>query len=235
MKTSGYIQLLCCLFCLCCGSYVVRGQEPLLPPSERPIHRLYDNTKLLDTIEPFEFHMSMGGAYIGSSYTAASVFGISPSAVYRPNDRVTVKAGFSIVHSFSLMPEGYRVSGYRPRSLAPYRNPDHMALSATVSATYKVNDRLWIAASLMHMSGDVAAGVFVNPWYYNGEPMPLNATAFSAAMRYRFGDDNYLNVHFTYIDDRTGALGPMFFGGPYGSPFYYEATTFGSHLFFNEW
>ena len=50
-------------------------------------------------------------------------------------------------------------------------------------------------------------------------------------MRYRIGEDSFLDIHATFIDDRTGALGPLYFGGPYGSPYYYHNATFGGHLF----
>ncbi len=64
-------------------------------------------------------------------------------------------------------------------------------------------------------------------------PLMLDATAFSAAMRYRIGESSFLDIHLTVIDDRTGAFTPMLFGAPFGgyygdplfSPFYGHTTS----------
>ncbi|MBR4715967.1 MAG: hypothetical protein IKP34_07295 [Bacteroidales bacterium] len=184
-----------------------------------------------DTLQKWEYHLSMGGAVVGSSFGSASLYGIKPTVIFKPNDKLKVSASASLLNSFSFGASSYTLRGSNPRSLAPLRNYNAAAAALEVAATYKVNDRLWVAASLLHIGGGLASGVIINPWMLGNSPVMLDATAFSAAMRYRIGKDNYLDLQMTIIDDRTGAFGPLFFGGPYGSTMYYRNTTFGGHLF----
>ena len=206
-------------------------EERPLPKAERPIHLLTDTSALMDTTQTWEFHLSMGSAVVGSSFGSASLFGVTPSVIYRPNDRLKVSASVTAIDSWSLSHGNYSIRGYRPNSVTPYRNPGSVAAAMSLAASYRVNDRLWIAASLIHINGGIESAALVNPWFMGDYPVLLNATAFSAAMRYRLGNDSFLDIHMTIIDDRTGALGPLLFGGPYGSSYYYRSTTFGGHLF----
>lgn len=199
--------------------------------ADRPAHLLTDKSRLTDSLQTWEFHLSMGAGFIGSSYNAASAFGITPSVVYRPSDKFAFRASATFLNSYTLAPGGYHVHGYRPRSMAPLRDPNTMASSLSMSASYQVSDRLWIAGRVMFLNGALASGAIINPWFAPNMPVELNATAVTAAMRYRITDDSFIDFHFTYIKDRTGALGPLLFGGPYGSPEYYHTTTFGGHLF----
>ena len=215
-------------------SIVTMSDGMTIPTSlkaDRPVHPLTNTNHLLDTFQTWEFHMSMGGGFVGSRYNSASVFGITPSVVYRPSDKFTLRSSATFLNSFTLAPGGYQIQGRRPQSMAPYRDRGAMATAFTMSATYQVNDRLWIAGRVMFLNGTVASGAIVNPWFAPDMPIDLNATAVTAAMRYRIGNDSFIEFHFNYLKDRTGALGPLFFGGPYGSPEYYHTTTFGGHLF----
>ena len=187
-----------------------------VPSSVRPMHPLTDKSKLVDdTLQRWEFHLSMGSSIVGTSFSSASLFGITPSIIYRPNDRLKIKASMTALDSYTIATNGYRIRGNEPRSLAPVRYPGSTAGAFNVSASYRVNDRLWIAASLMHVIGGLAAGTLLNPWFVNDSPVPLDATAFSAAMRYRIGEDNYIDIHMSFIDDRTGAMLPFMFGTPF--------------------
>lgn len=206
-------------------------EERPLPKADRPIHVLTDTSALMDTTQTWEFHLSMGSSVVGGTFGSASMFGVTPSVIYRPNDRLKVRASLTAIDSWSLSHGNYSVRGYRPNSVTPYRNPGSVAAAMSLAASYKVNDRLWIAASLIHINGGIESAALVNPWFMGDFPVMLNATAFSAAMRYRLGNDSFLDIHMTIIDDRTGALGPLLFGGPYGSSYYYHNTTFGGHLF----
>lgn len=199
--------------------------------ADRPVHLLTDKSKLRDTLQPWEFHLSMGGGFVGSSYSSASLFGVTPSVIYRPNEKFTFRASASFLNSYTLAPGGYQIQGRRPRSMAPLRDPGAVAAAFTMSGTYQVNERLWIAGRIMFLNGALASGMIVNPWFPADMPVELNATAVTAAMRYKISNNSFLDFHLTYINDRTGALGPLLFGGPYGSPEYYHTTTFGGHLF----
>lgn len=188
-----------------------------IPSTMGPLHPLEETGKLTaDSLKKWEFHLSMGTAIMGNNFMTASVFGITPSVIYRPNERLKVRMSVSAIDSYSMMPQGNRWLGEEPRSLAPVRNPKSSAGSTEVSVTWKANDRLWLAASVMRIGGQLATGAILNPWMLTDRPVDLNATAVTAAMRYRIGDDNYLDIHMSFIDDRTGALGPMYLGAPFG-------------------
>lgn len=181
-----------------------------------------------DTLKKWDFHLSMGTAFVGSRHSSASLFNISPSVVYRPNERLTVKASASLLNSYSLSPSGYALRGRQPRDMAPLRNPSGVAASVSVAASYKVNERLMIGAMLWRVDGDLASGANLNPWLGCAAPLYLDATAVTAALRYRFKDNNYLDINMTFVDDRTGALGPLYFGSPL-SPI----QPFSTHGWFN--
>ncbi|MBP5516428.1 MAG: hypothetical protein J6X86_05710 [Bacteroidales bacterium] len=179
----------------------------------------------------WDFHLSLGSSIIGSSYSSASLFAVKPSFVYRPNDRLVVKGSVAAINSYSLSSGNYSLRGLEARNLAPLRNPSGaMAGMVNVSAAYKANDRLWIAASLMHVGGQLASAAIFNPWFCTDGYVNIDATAFTASMRYRLGDNNYIDFHMTVVNDRTGALGPLYFGAPYGSAIFYENALFGSHI-----
>ncbi|MBP5327655.1 MAG: hypothetical protein J6Y98_07085 [Bacteroidales bacterium] len=201
-----------------------------LIPSERPIHQLDNSSKLIDTTRKWDFRLAMGGGIAGNKYNSATYSGITPTLIYRPSDKWTFKATASMMHSYSLAPNGYVVGGRNVHSLAPYRQPDATAGAVGVSATFKANDRLWIAASLLHMGGNLATASIVNPWLPD-MPVTIDATAISASMRYRIGKDNYLDIHMTFVDDRAGTLSPLLFTSPLYGPCNYHSTSFGGYFF----
>jgi hypothetical protein len=90
------------------------------------------------------------------------------------------------------------------RSLAPvrHRNGGTGLVSAHMAAQYQVNDRLWLAAAVYRLTGTYA------PLYGfgNGDVFDVSATAVSAAASYRFGDNSFLHLAFTYIRDEQGTL-----------------------------
>ena len=235
MKTIYYCLLLFILLPLTASAQkdsVVSMTDDLslsLPSSVRPMHPLADKSKLTDTLQKWEFHLSMGGEFVGNRWGSASLYGITPTIIYRPSDRLKIRTSVSMLNSYSLMPQGYSIRGREPRSLAPLRHPN-AAAALDISATYKVNDRLWLSASLLRLGGSLASGMIVNPWLMGFGPVTLDATAFSAAMRYRMGEDSYIDLQMTVIDDRTGALWPTMMD-PFCSPFHYHSTVFGGHLF----
>lgn len=206
------------------------GLTSSLIPSERPMHQLENSSKLLDTIRKWDFRLAMGGGIAGNKYNTATYSGITPTVIYRPSEKWTFKATASMMHSYSLAPNGYYVGGRNVHSLAPYRQPDAMAGAVAVSATYKANDRLWIAASLLHMGGNLATASIVNPWLPD-MPVNIDATAFTASMRYRIGKDNFLDIHMTFVDDRAGTLSPLLFTSPLYGPYNYHSTSFGGYFF----
>ncbi len=182
-------------------------------------------TTMSDTLQKWDFRLSLGSTIIGGRNLAASAFSVTPTVVFRPNERLKISASATSLNSYSLHPGGYNIRGREVRDLAPVRNPSANAVGISVAASYKVNDRLWIAASLMHIGGGLASAAIVNPWLSGVGPVMLDATAFSAAMRYRVGKKSYLDVHFTVIDDREGSFAPLYWGGPWGG---YYGDLYGS-------
>jgi len=208
----------------------VRDYTRQLPSSVYSLRPLEDYGKLMDSVPRWQFHVSMGTSLVGNSYDMASLYGITPTVVYRPNNRLKIVGSLTGINSHVLATDGYTIRGREERSLAPYRYPS-TALAATVAAEYQVNDRLWLAASYSRMGGELASGMLVNPWLLTSErPVLLDASSFTAAMRYRFGKDNFLDIHLTVINDRAGTLAPLIYS-PYTLYDYNAHSPFGYHLF----
>jgi len=185
----------------------------------------------VDTLKRFDVGMWVGGGVSASNAASAFFTGVSPRVVFRPSERLTIKASGTLLDSYSLTGGDYGVRGREVRSLAPYRNVDHVAGMLDLSVTYKVNERLWVAASLLRWSGRLAGGMSWNPWFNNLMAMELDATAFSAAVRYKTKNGNYLDFHMTVVDDRAGTLMPLMLGYPYGYGSMYHSTVFGGSMF----
>ncbi len=169
-----------------------------------------------------QFNLSLGTAFLSGPFGSLSLYGIRPTFTLRPTDKLTVKTSLGITNAVSLAPHGYHIQGHQPRSLSPVRHPATSTLGTfTVSAAYRASDRLSLAASLMLMGGEI-------PSVWSGTIMPVSAAAFSASVRYQIGQDSYIDINTTIIDDRTGALLPYIYNPylystyptPYFSPFH---------------
>lgn len=151
----------------------------------------------------WEPHLSVSTGFMGTSYGDNRLFtSVAPSLTFRPNDHWTVNAGFHITSDMGLNPN-YAI-GSPTKDLAPYRhrNGGTGLASAHVAAQYQVNDRLWLAAAIYHLGGTYAP---VYGWG-NGEVFDVSATAVSAAASYRFKNDSFLHLAFTYVRDEQGTL-----------------------------
>ena len=180
-----------------------------------------DTTVKLPRWEP---HLNVSTGFMGTSYGDNRLYtSVAPLLTFRPNSRWAVNAGFRITSDMGLNPN-YAFSSPE-RSLAPYkhRNGGTGLASAHVAAQYQVSDRLWLAAAVYHLGGTYA------PVYGfgNGEVFDVSATAISAAAAYRFSDDSFLHLSFTYVRDGQGTLPYLYhdawmhgYGawGMYGSP-----------------
>lgn len=192
------------------------------------------------TLPKWEPHLSVSTGFVGSSYGDNRLYtSVAPSLTFRPNDRWTINAGFRITTDMGLNPN-YMFSS-PTKDLAPYkhRNGGTGIASAHVAAQYQVTDRLWLAASVYHLGGTYA------PIYGfgNGSSFDVSATAVSAAASYRFRNDSFLHLSFTYIRDEYGTMPYLFhdawmhggYGpwGMYASPTdYYRMASPYSPLFF---
>lgn len=159
-----------------------------------------DTTARLPRWEP---HLNVSTGFMGTSYGDNRLYtSVAPSLTFRPSSRWTVNAGFRITSDMGLNPN--YAFGSPERSLAPYkhRNGGTGLASAHVAAQYQVSDRLWLAAAVYHLGGTYA------PVYgfASGEVFDVSATAVSAAAAYRFSDDSFLHLSFTYVRDGQGTL-----------------------------
>ena len=188
----------------------------------------------------WEPHLSVSTGFIGSSYGDNRLYtSVAPSLTFRPTDRWAINAGFRITTDMGLNPN-YMFSS-SAKDLVPYkhRNGGTGIASAHVAAQYQVTDRLWLAASVYHLGGTYA------PIYGfgNGSSFDVSATAVSAAASYRFRNDSFLHLSFTYVRDEYGTMPYLFYDtwmhggcGPWGmcvSPTdYYRMASPYSPLFF---
>lgn len=190
----------------------------------------------------WEPHLSVNTGFMGTSYGDNRLYtSVAPSLTFRPSSRWAVNAGFRITNDMGLNPN-YAFSS-PVRSLAPYRhrNGGTGLASAHVAAQYQVSDRLWLAAAVYHLGGTYA------PIYGfgNGEVFDVSATAVSAAASYRFKNDSFLHLSFTYVRDEQGTLPYLYHDAwmqGYGSWGMYALPMGGcrmaspySHAFFGGW
>jgi len=195
-----------------------------------------DTTVALSRWEP---HLDVTTGFMGTNYGDSRLFtSVAPSLTFHPNSRWEINAGFRITTDMGLNPN-YNI-GTPARDLAPYkhRNGGTGMASAHVAAQYRVNEDLWLAASIYHLGGTYA------PIYGfgNGKIFDVSATAFSAAASYRLRDDSFLHLSFTYIRDNCGTLPYLYhdawhsgFGGwgMYASPtdYYRMYSPYGGMLY----
>lgn len=126
---------------------------------------------------------------------------------YRVNDKLTLGGGFGVMRGFG--DRAVRLHGGPERSLVPRSARATAAMHA--EGTYRVNDRLTVAASVMYMQGNMMP--FLSPDGRDGY-----AFGASAAMRYRFGNDNYLSLYVQYLRSERMPLYPYPYSwGGYGS------------------
>ena len=218
------IKLLILVFGLMGCSMPLCAQRTYNP--DRPLREIKDSVKA----PKWEPHLSVSMGFLGSSYGDNRLFtSVAPSLSYRPNDRWLVSAGFRITSDMGFP------FVQNNRDLAPYKREGGTGLaSAHVAAEYRVNDNLWLAASVYHIGGKYAPFCV----FAQGSTLDVSATAISAAAALRFNDDNYLRLSFTMIHDHYGTLPYMYFDswmhsgfspwGMYASPtdFYRMAAPF---------
>lgn len=165
--------------------------------------RCVKDNMLRDTayLPKWEPHLSVTSGFMGTHYGDNRLFtSIAPSLTYRPSDRWTLHAGFRLTSDMGMNPN---YIGSSPRSLAPMRpNGGTGMASAHIEAAYQVNDNMWLSASVYHLGGTYA------PIYgfANGRAVDISATAISAAAAFRFHDNSFLHLSFTYIRDQYGTM-----------------------------
>lgn len=165
-------------------------------------------------------------AGVGNMFGVGYAFtGVASEVRYHFNERFTLSAGVKVTEGFGLG-RNYGFDGRGGKSLAPRKGGSRL-YEMYVSGEYQVNERLWVAATLLHIGGTID---FV-PWYGDGSHN-VSATAFSADLRYRTRRGNMLGFHLSYINDKGGLMAPYLYS-PYlydpcwDDPFWYGETLRG--------
>lgn len=152
------------------------------------------------------FHLSVGSTVATGFGKTEAWMWTAPRVTFRASDRLILHGGFASVGSLL---DSYELKGYTP-SFAPRRQGTRM-LAGFASATYRVNDRLCLWASVQHVGG-----WFEPLWTPRGEAIDIDVTAFSGGFAYEFSDESLLEMHFHFVHDLHGndALGLL------GHPWY---------------
>ena len=153
----------------------------------------------------WDVHLSAGSSVAAGFGRVQSLSWVAPSFEFHPTSRLTVNTGFAAAGN--LMPVDYKLQGYGSRSLAPLRAGTR-ATALWVSAEYQVNSRLWLWGSVAHIGG------FAQPMWLD-RSLPLQATAFSGGLGYRFGESSILELHIHVVRDRFGTLEPLLYDDPF--------------------
>ena len=157
-----------------------------------------------DTLQlpKWEPHISVLTGFMGTNYGDNRLYtSVAPSLTYRSNDKWQLHAGFRITSDMGL---STLPADPTPKSMAPYRhrNGGTDLASAHFSAEYRVNENMWLMATVYHIGGSYAPLYSPMP----GQVFDVSATALSAAAAFRFGNDNLLRLTFTYVRDHAGTL-----------------------------
>ena len=151
-------------------------------------------------------HLSVG-SMVGAGFGRTDAVGwVAPSFGWRASERLTLRGGFAVTGT--LMPGGYALHGRGERSLTPVREGTRMG-AVWAQAEYRVGERLLIWGSAAHITG------YAQPLWAPGA-MPVDATAVSGGMAYRFGENTVLAMHFRFVHDEYGFL----MHPPYGHGYY---------------
>lgn len=181
-----------------------------------------DNGHASDSLSRFDWHLSLAtGVSVGNGATV-SFLRVAPHFEFHPNNRLTLRAGFSVLNTTSFAPFLQLNTACR----TPYRHSpgSALALRAFVAGEYWLSDRLWIAAALSIDRGSAFFPGGWSPWGFipNGAPYDLNRVGFAAELRYHFDNDSFLRIYLNF--NNGGAPFPY---NPYHD-FFYNCDPFAS-------
>lgn len=149
---------------------------------------------------PWQWHVSTGSSVASGFGRTQSLTWVAPSFEYHATPRLTLSGGFAAAGS--LLPDGFKLQGRSPVSLAPLRQGTRMN-AMWAAARYQVNDRLLVWGSVAHLGGQM------QPLWLD-HSMPLQTTAYSGGFAYSLSHKSLLEVHFHIIKDNS----PMGFISP---------------------
>jgi len=196
-QSLSYIQLLLFLSAVFCNM-AVHAQDSVASPC---IYTTSEHGSALS--KRIDCRLTLeggGGSWFGMGYAYT---GVAPEIRYHFNNRFTVSTGMRVLNGFGLSRSIGIQSSHQ--SLAPKRGGTKL-IEAYVANEYQVNERLWIAASLLHIGGEIDFTPF-----HSKNATHVSATAFSANLCYRTHRGSLLDFHISYIDDHNGLLAPYFY------------------------
>ncbi len=151
-------------------------------------------------------HLSVGSMVQTGLGGSDAVGWVAPSFRVRANERLTLRGGF--VAAGSMMPGGYVLQGRGVRNMVPVREGTQLG-AAWVAAEYRASERLLLWGAASHVGG------FAQPLWAQ-RALPVDATAVSGGLAYRFSHNSVLAMHFHFVHDEYGYL----LHPPYGHGYY---------------
>lgn len=150
------------------------------------------------------------GSWFGKGYAFT---GVAPELRYHFNDHIAISGGLKMTNVYSL--GDYQIRGREAQSLAPRKGGGRL-YEAYLSGEFQLNDRLWLAATLLHIGGTLDYGLANGR---NGEM--VSATGFFADLHYRTRRGSMLGLHLSYVNDRNGLLAPYLYSPYFDDMFWY--------------
>ncbi len=155
------------------------------------------------------FHLNVG-SMVGAGFgRTEAVSWVAPSFQWRASERLTLRGGFGA--AASLLPGGYALHGRGTRSMLPLREGTQLG-AVWAQAEYRAGERLLLWGSVAHVSG------FAQPLWAS-HSLPVDATAVSGGLAYRFSENSVLAMHFRFVHDEYGFLLHPPYGHNYYGPF----------------
>lgn len=162
-------------------------------------------------------HLSVG-SMVGAGFgRTEGVSWVAPSFKWRATERLTLRGGFAVAGS--LLPGGYALHGREVRNMVPVRQGTELG-AVWAQAEYRAGEKLWLWGSVARVTG------FAQPLWAN-RALPVDATAVSGGLAYRFSENSLLAMHFRFVHDEYGFLLHPPYGHGYYGPLAPEMELFG--------
>ncbi len=157
----------------------------------------------------WQWHVSTGSSVSSGFGRIQSLSWVAPSFEYHATPRLSLTGGFAAAGS--LLPDGFKLQGLSPASLAPLRQGTHMN-AMWAAAKYRVNDRLLVWGAVAHLNGQL------QPLWLD-HSLPLQTTTYSGGFEYAISHNSLLEFHFHIVHDNYGNSALGLHSHPYYGPF----------------
>lgn len=163
------------------------------------------------------FHMSVGST-VGAGFGRTEALSwVAPSFKWRATEKLTLRGGFGVAGS--LLPGGYALHGRGSQSMLPLREGTQLG-AMWAQAEYRAGENLLLWGTVARLTG------FAQPLWAS-HSLPVNATAVSGGLAYRFSQGSVLAMHFRFVHDEYGFLLHPPYGHSYYGPLAHEWEIYG--------